>query len=393
MRKKVFVAALCTLLVLCLVGVPVLAELAPGDSLLSKKYVDGTLKKNLTADIQAYVARGFSTENQFMKRVEAIHADAVLRTSSTGLVQSLAEAAYAAVASRGSIRTSAVGAPITLAKGDSLRGALGATVLLRSGAAQAAGSGVLIDTTEGKELKSGAALVVSHLYLQSEKTGSAVTATADGTQLVVSGGYTVTKAGTGWKQENVDLAFALRQMHLLAGTDNGFRLIAQLTRGEGLVLMLNFLGVSAEAAKTGGEMPFTDIPDWLRPYAAYAWQHKLIAGKSTTSYYYAPNDPMTATEFITLLLRCLGYSDTGGKDFTWDKSLEKAVSLGIYTKSEQTYLAAAPFVRDKTVYACYYMLDAKTTSGKTMYDTLKGRGVFTSDEGTAARKAVTKKRK
>ena len=392
MRKKL-AAALCVLLILSLVCAPVLAELAPGDSLLSKKYVDGELKKSLTEELQAYIARGFSADHALMASVERIHADAVLRTSAEGLTGSLADAACAAVLARGSLFPGTSPVSVTLRKGDSLRASLGASVILNAGSAQTSGSGLLIDATSGKEIKTGTALVASHHYIQSEKTGSEVTATADGTVLFVSGSYTVTQAGAGWRQENVDLAFALRQMHLLSGTDNGFRLIAQLTRGEGLVLMLNFLGVSAEAAKTGGEMPFTDIPDWLRPYAAYGWQHKLIAGKSTTSYYYAPNDPMTATEFVTLLLRCLGYSDTGGKDFTWDKSVEKAVSLGIYTKSEQSYLSAAPFVRDKTVYACYYMLDAKTTSGKTMYETLKSRGVFTADEGSDARKVITKKRK
>ena len=45
-------------------------------------------------------------------------------------------------------------------------------------------------------------------------------------------------------------------------------------------------------------------------------------------------------------------------------------------------------MRDKAVYACYAMLDASTTSGATLYDTLIAKGVFTAEEGAAARGGV-----
>lgn len=390
-RTVALLLALCTVLTGLALCIPAVAGLEPGDSLITKSYLEKTLTPKLENVISARVTADMNGDNPLVKKLQTTYDAFAARLTAAKLASNMADAAYRAVTARGSVRTLNTASRVTLRKGDVLTGKLGATVSLLSGSAKTGGSGMLINVSTGTETASGTALVVNNLYIQSEKTGSTVTANADNTVLAVTGSYTVKKANA-YVQENVDMAFALRQMHLLSGTEDGFKLTSPLTRGEGLVVMINFLGKASEASKTTGEMPFTDVPGWLRPFAAYAWQHKLIAGTSTTAYIFKPNDPITSYDMVTMLLRCMGYSDAGGKDFVWNQAVEKAVSLGIFSPKELTYLKSGTFVRDKMVYAAYYMLDGKTTGGKTMYDQLIAQGTFTAAEGSRARKNVSRTR-
>lgn len=388
MKRKTFLCILIAALVLSVVCVPAAAELSAGDSLVTQKYLEKTVKPALILQIKDKADAGFSVDNGLIKDISANYNDYVVRLSKSGLAKHMAELAYQKlVASRSSyLRTT--GTRLVLNKGDVLRGALGSTYTLYSGAVWIGGTGAVVNTATGTE-HAAVTMVKYNRYIQTEKTATTLTATQNGTEIFVAGAYKITRADY-YDQQNEDMAFALRQMHLMSGTPDGMKLPKQLTRGEGLVFMLNFLGVADEAAKTEGEMPFKDIPGWLRPYAAYAWQHKLIAGTSATTY--KPDDPMTDFEFVSLLLRILGYSDTNGKDFVWKYSLDKAASLGIYTAKEISYLDAGNFVRDKAVYSLYYLLDAKRTDGKTMLSFLIDSEVTTVEESAAARKNIARQR-
>lgn len=377
-------AALLISALLCALVFPA-AGLSAGDSLITRSYAENTLLPSLTARLQTKADAGFSSENPLFSRLDASTADLTARLSAAGLAKTLAAPAATAVTGRGSVIPSRASVPVTLARGDSVKGAIGTEFTLYSGAAKTAGSGLLINVSAGKEVSAGTALSPYARYLQSEKTGASVTASADGTVIYVAGAYTVTRANA-YVQENAAMAFALRQMHLISGTGAGFKLTKKTTRDEALIFLLNYMGLTEEAAKTTGDCPFRDVADWFRPYVTYAYQIGLTAGTSATTY--NPNDEIAPDSFVTFFLRCLGYSDAGGKDFTYDKAIDKAVSLGILSGNERAYLRKSVFVRDKAVYACYAMLDASTTAGATLYDTLIAKGVFTAEEGAAARGGV-----
>jgi len=137
---------------------------------------------------------------------------------------------------------------------------------------------------------------------------------------------------------------------LFLGSDGSFDLDNPLTRAEGVVMTIRILGKEAEAKATSGLVTFTDVPDWAKPYVAYAVQNGIANGYSTTTFGSA--DSMTAAQFITLSLRAMGYKDD--VDFTWDKSYDKALEVGLIGQPCHTqYSRSNLFMRDNAAMIAY----------------------------------------
>jgi len=80
---------------------------------------------------------------------------------------------------------------VQLSNGQTVTCEVGCEILPRLGSTQAVGtSPALVDTTTGNSVSSGTALTANHLYMVSI-AGNGITATADGTYVLISGGYTV----------------------------------------------------------------------------------------------------------------------------------------------------------------------------------------------------------
>lgn len=113
------------------------------------------------------------------------------------------------------------------------------------------------------------------------------------------------------------------------GTDaNGnpiFDLDRAPTRHEAVTMLVRLLGKGEEAESGTWNTPFTDVADWAKPYVGYAYTNGLTAGTSATTY--SGNNTVTASEYLTFVLRALGYSS--GTDFQWDRAWELSDSLGI----------------------------------------------------------------
>ena len=113
------------------------------------------------------------------------------------------------------------------------------------------------------------------------------------------------------------------------GTDAAGKPIYELdrapTRSEAITVLVKLLGRADEASKGGWQMPFTDVPDWAKNFVGYAYANGLTSGTSATTF--GGNDPVTAAQYITFVLKALGYSAT--EDFSWDKSWELSDQLGI----------------------------------------------------------------
>ncbi len=135
----------------------------------------------------------------------------------------------------------------------------------------------------------------------------------------------------GIKQET-DLDLITKQLNnleILAGTETGFELDNGLTRAEAAVIV-------ARLSETEGYMfrnyeekllhGFKDVPEWANLHIGHL---KYIGAiKGITEDEFGPNLPISAQQFVTMILRILGYNDTKG-DFVWDQSLDKAVEIGL----------------------------------------------------------------
>lgn len=116
-----------------------------------------------------------------------------------------------------------------------------------------------------------------------------------------------------------------------------FDLNRALTREEAATMLVRLLGKESEALSGKWTTPFSDVSDWAKPYVGYAYQNKLTYGISTTSF--GGSDAVTATQYLTFVLRALGYSSDF--DFSWDAAWELSDALGItsgeYSKVTKTF--------------------------------------------------------
>ena len=108
------------------------------------------------------------------------------------------------------------------------------------------------------------------------------------------------------------------------GTPN-FDLNSTPNRAQALVMLVRLLGKEAEALAGKWETPFTDVPEWAAPYVGYAYKNGLTNGTGETTFSSA--DPVNATQYITFVLRALGYES--GKDFKWNAAWELSDEIGL----------------------------------------------------------------
>lgn len=113
------------------------------------------------------------------------------------------------------------------------------------------------------------------------------------------------------------------------GTDaNGnpnFDLDRAPTRHEAVTMLVRLLGKGEEALAGTWETPFTDVAEWAKPYVGYAYANGLTSGTSATTY--SGNDAVTASQYLTFVLRALGYDSN--IDFQWDKAWELSDEIGL----------------------------------------------------------------
>lgn len=107
------------------------------------------------------------------------------------------------------------------------------------------------------------------------------------------------------------------------------------TRQEAITMLIRLLGKESEALSGEYSAPFTDVDAWAGPYVGYAYENGLALGTGDTTF--GGSVTVTASEYLTFVLRALGYDSN--TDFSWDKAWEKSDSIGLtdgeYTKDSE----------------------------------------------------------
>ena len=148
-----------------------------------------------------------------------------------------------------------------------------------------------------------------------------------------------------------------------------FELDRAPTRAEAVIMLVRLLGQEKEALSSNYATPFTDVPDWAQSYIGYAYQNKLAFGVHSTSF--GSYEPVTAAQFLTYLLRALGYKDN--EDFYWETSWTLADRLGI--SDGQYNKNSGPFLRgDAALTAANALFTARKGTGKTLLSQLTEAG-------------------
>ena len=153
-------------------------------------------------------------------------------------------------------------------------------------------------------------------------------------------------------------------------------------------MLIRLLGEEKEALSCTASFPFTDIPDWAEPYAAYGYSKGYTNGVGPTEF--GTWMSASAEMYTEFLLRALRYSSTAQTDIS--TAPERAQAAGVLTAGEVSALRAQTFLRADVVYLSYYALETNVSGGTALSDTLVARGVFTADAYRFSRTMVTSAR-
>ncbi len=128
------------------------------------------------------------------------------------------------------------------------------------------------------------------------------------------------------------------------------------TRAEAVTILVRLMGKEDEALAKSWTTPFTDLPEWAVPYVGYAYTNGYTNGVENTRF--GADAPVSAAQFLTFLLRALGYAD--GADFSWKAPWlltdQLEITNGEYTAQTTTFLRA----------------DSASVSANALYAPLKG---------------------
>lgn len=131
-----------------------------------------------------------------------------------------------------------------------------------------------------------------------------------------------------------------------------FDLDTPATRQEAVIMLLRLMGLEDNAEAESSYCPFEDVDEWAQPYVGYAWSNELVQGRTSSSFDAKSN--ITCTEYITFILRALGYSSE--EDFDWSRAFEKSDEIGL-TSGE--YGFSGEFDRGDMVLIACNALDTK----------------------------------
>lgn len=184
---------------------------------------------------------------------------------------------------------------------------------------------------------------------------------------------TVTAFAATNEQQNI--ADALNSLGMFKGNEKGYDLDATLKRSDGITLLVRLLGKEKEASAGSYQHPFNDVADWLKPYVAYAYTNKIVNGVSKDRY--GSKSPLTQVQFLTMVLRALGYSDTAkSPDFSWDKPFTLANKVGVISNT----LTISNFKRADAIQVFWNAMGCKLKGSETtLSQKLIADGVFTKE--------------
>lgn len=169
-------------------------------------------------------------------------------------------------------------------------------------------------------------------------------------------------------------ADALNQLGLFRGTDNGYQLEKTFTRAEGAAMLVRLLGKEQEALqKVYTSCAFEDVQEhWAKQYVLYCFEHGITKGTGGNTY--SPDNNMSGEEFVSLVLRSLGYTNVNP-----DNADIAASEFSLAESKKVKEIFTGDFVRDKMVFVAYRALLVKDTSGVALIDSLAEKGAVSKE--------------
>lgn len=375
MKKRVIAVVAASAVTLC-TAVTIAVGGTAGDPMLSKSYIDGAYTVQTISKAEEKITLRHDTLYQSAEETLKAKNDDYLTRG--GLVTG--DGTYQAAFS-----------DLRVKEGDTVRIETGSGFLLLAGDVELSCTGnKTIDLSNGWE-KGNGALTAGRRYLVVEDTVAVLTVTSPTAVLSLEGYYTLTESSA---TDYNALADGLKALGLFKGSDTGYGfgydLEAKPTRIQALIMFLRLIGEEQAALSTTAACPFTDVPAWCQPYVAYAYKQGLTKGVDDAAMLFGTADYVTAGQYVTFILRALGYQDSGDTpDFTWDTALQRGMDLGILTAGEYKMLMEEPFLRAQVAYLSYFALEhTYKDRAETLQTQLTTSGVLDAADVAAVRGGI-----
>jgi len=167
-------------------------------------------------------------------------------------------------------------------------------------------------------------------------------------------------------------ADALNELGMFLGTGTSYELDNKLNRVQGITLLIRLMGMEDAALSGTYETPFTDVPDWAAGYVGYAYENGITNG--TSAHTFGSDDTITDYMFLTLVLRALGYTDSGdAAQFVWNDPYVLAEQVELISSVQ----ADAEFTRGDAVVVFWNAMSAEIVgTDLTLKETLIAQGVI-----------------
>lgn len=168
----------------------------------------------------------------------------------------------------------------------------------------------------------------------------------------------------------------LYELGLFKGTENGYELESPLTREQSAVMLVRLNGEEDKVLKADFEEVFTDVKSsrWSFPYVMYCYENNITKGTGNNTF--TPESDVTAEEYITLVLRMLGYTESA-PETAFDDAIENML---ISSNDVKNLKNSDKFTREQMVYITYKSLQTKTVKGELFANVLTDKGTITKKE-------------
>ena len=166
------------------------------------------------------------------------------------------------------------------------------------------------------------------------------------------------------------------ELGLFKGTDNGYELEKTFTREEAATVLVRLLGEEKNVALKTYPTLFTDVESdrWSFPYVMYCYENEITRGTGEDTF--SPVQEISAEEFVTLVLRLLGYTDAEP-----ETALEDCVYANLLNSETARELKPSNnFLRNDMVYIMYRSLMTKMKDGIILAQFLADKNIITQNQ-------------
>ncbi len=373
MLRRISACALAVMIALSLIIAVCASGGTAADPVVSKSYVDGSFFDNAVANAAAKIdSAAAALRTKCEKIIESL---TFVSLSDDDIADKTSEKVLAELQKSGKyLYSTRTMTPISLKSGDVICGTAGTELIVLDGSSSCF-LGSVINITKGIEVSQGTALGRNTTFMFSEKTGK-IKITSDSARVMIDGKYSLESSV--YSPKYTSEAYALKNLGLVKGAANGLELSRGNTRAESITMLIRLLGEEESALASLRAHPFTDVDAWAQKYVGYAYSMGYTNGVSPTRY--DGSSYTTANQYVTFVLRALGYNDSIG-DFNYNTAVKDAVRLGVLTSSDMAEMEKTPFYRDMVMHISYRAMSAKVKgSDKTLLAQLVLNGAVSGDK-------------